>query len=310
MAPVAPRKARASAGAAHRTAAVVPAQVAGEGEQDRHDERAGGDALGPGVEADPPVPRGQVRNVVGEQRRRRRRWLAGMTCGDPLRARRSLGGPGEQPAVRAPGRQRVQGGLVSAQVVHGGAGLLLRPTHLNRLACHDLRDLRGRIVAVADQDRADRADGHAGRFKAHVETVRAHVALLRAVVIGVDEDGVVRAGGHARLAADADRLVEVNDPVIPAEHRPGRTGRHARRVSALVAAGHLERAPQEGEGANVRGLDVGSRHPDRNLVLALACRGTRVASDALGLVKHLQPAHRPTAVWHHSATLRARPARR
>ena len=72
---------------------------------------------------------------------------------------------------------------------------------------------RRRVVEVADQDRLGRAHDDARRLEPDVDAVRAEVALLRRVVLGVDEDRVVRAGGDARLAADADRLVEVDDAV-------------------------------------------------------------------------------------------------
>ena len=210
---------------------------------------------------------------------------------DELRVRRPLGSPGEQASLRPARRERVQRGLVGALVVHAGPGLLLRAAHLHRLTRHDAGHRRGRVVAVPDQDRPGGAHRDAGRLQADVEAVRAHVALLGRMVLGVDEDGVVGARGHARLAADADALVEVDDAVLAAEHRLGRAGTHARRIGALVAPGHLEGAAGLRELADIHGLHVGPGYPDRNFVLALAGGRARVASDALVLVEHLQPAH-------------------
>ena len=271
---------------------VSPAQEPGEGERDRHREAAGGDGFGPGVQADPPAPRRVVRHVVGEQRGRGRDRPAWVARRDELRIRRALGGPREQPAVGPPGRQRVQRRGVRALIEDAGPGVLLGLADLDRFAVDDLRGLGRGVVQVADEDCLGGADGDAGRLEAHIQAVRAQVALLRRVVLGVDEDRVIRAGGHACLAADADALVEVDDAVLAPEHGLGRACRHARRVLALVAPGHLERPSDLREYPDVHGLDVGPGHPDRHLVLALARGGARMAPDALALVKHLDPARR------------------
>ena len=107
----------------------------------------------------------------------------------------------------------------------------------------DLRDLasRGRSRSPT-RIACGRADDHAGRLEADVEAVRAEVALLGRVVLGVDVDRVVRAGGDAGLAADADRL---SKSTMPSGRRYiARVGQacDARRVGALVAAGDLEGA--------------------------------------------------------------------
>ena len=107
----------------------------------------------------------------------------------------------------------------------------------------DLGHPGGGIVDVTDEDRLDRADHHARRLEPDVEPVRAEVALLRGVILGVDEDGVIWACRHARLATDACRLVEVDDAVVALVHRGGRARGHAGRIVALIAPGHLEVAP-------------------------------------------------------------------
>ena len=72
--------------------------------------------------------------------------------------------------------------------------------------------------------------------------MRAEVTFLSRMVVGIDEDRVVRAGRHARLATDADRLIEINYAVRAFEHSRGWAGGDARRVSALIATSHLVRA--------------------------------------------------------------------
>src|SRR5512132_1648261 len=119
--------------------------------------------------------------------------------------------------------------------------------------------------------------------------MRAEVALLSGVVFGIDEDRVVGTGGDARLAADAGRLVEVHDAVRPFEHGRGRAGGYTRRVRALIAASDLERAPGLRKDADVDGLDVRPRNPQRHLVLGLACGRAGMTADAASLVDDLDP---------------------
>ena len=115
------------------------------------------------------------------------------------------------------------------------------------------------IVHVADQNRLRRANDDAGRLETHIDAVRAEVTFLGRMIFGIDEDRVVRTGGHAGLAADADRFVEIDDAVRALEHRGRRAGGHARRVRALIAARHLMRAARLWKHADVDMLDVGAR---------------------------------------------------
>ncbi len=117
----------------------------------------------------------------------------------------------------------------------------------------------------------------------------AEVALLGRVVVGVDEDRVIGTRGDARLAADADRLVEVHDPVRTPVHRRGRAGVDAGRIVALVAAGDLEAAPGGRVDAHVDRLDIGAGDRQRHLVLRLAGGRAGVAADAPRLVDDLGP---------------------
>jgi hypothetical protein len=170
--------------------------------------------------------------------------------------------------------------------------LLFGTPHVHGIAVHDARDFGIRVVHVADEDRFDRADDDAGGFESHVDAVRAEVALLRRVVFRVDEDGIVRAGGHARLAADADRLIEIDDAVVAFEHRARRAGRHARRMRALVAARHLMRPARLRIFADIDMLDIGARHRDRHEIFRLAGGRTGMATDTARLIDDLSPARR------------------
>ena len=269
----------------------LPGQAVRQDEEQRNQQGAGGQALGPGVQADPPAPRRVMAHVIGQQRLRAGIGAARMTARDMARVvLAALGGPREQPAVRAACGQRIQRGLMRSLVEHARARPLLRPPDRDRLPIDDLGHLGVRVVEVADQDRLRRADGHAGWLQANLDAVRAQVALLRRVVLGVDEDRVIRARGDARLAADADLLVEVDDPVLAAVHGLRGTGVDAGSVCALVAASHLESPPDLRERPDVHGFDVGPGDSERDFVLALARRSTGVAADAAILVQHLHPA--------------------
>ena len=117
----------------------------------------------------------------------------------------------------------------------------------------------------------------------------AEIALLGTVVIRVDENRVVGAGGDTSLATDADGFVEVDDPIGSPVHRTRGAGRRTWRRLALVAARHLKSSMGIGKLADVYVFDVGPRHREWNFVLRLASGGTGVATDALLVIDDLPP---------------------
>src|SRR5207244_7448985 len=129
------------------------------------------------------------------------------------------------------------------------------------------------------------------------ETMRAEVALFGRMILGIDEDRVVRARRDARLAADADVLVEVDDAVAAAEHRRGGAGGDAGRMLALVAAGDLEGAARGRELSDVDVLDVGAVDAEGDGVLRLARGAAGVAAEAASLIDDLPPLHRFGQSW-------------
>src|SRR6185295_7323994 len=136
--------------------------------------------------------------------------------------------------------------------------------------------------------------------------MRAEVTLLSRVIFGIDKDRIVRAGGHAGLAADADRLVEIDDAVCALEHCRGRTGSDTRRVRALIAARHLMSAARLWKDADVDMLHIRPRHRQRDQVLGLAGGGAGMTTNAARLVDNLGPLHR-AVLWcfeHESPVLR------
>ena len=109
------------------------------------------------------------------------------------------------------------------------------------------------------------------------------------MIFRIDEDRVVRASGHAGLATDADRFVEIDDAVRPLEHRGRWAGGHAGRVCALIAARDLMCASHLRKHADIDVLDISARHTNRHKVFRLARRCARMAADAAGVVDYLGP---------------------
>src|SRR5262249_53572084 len=107
----------------------------------------------------------------------------------------------------------------------------------------------------------------------------------------IDVERVVRAGLHARLAADAPRAVEVDDPVVAAVEGDGRTDRHAGRRVAVIAAQHREIAPRVRERAALDVLHPRAKRAEGHPILFLARHRAGVAADALALVDHEAVTH-------------------
>src|SRR5690606_7983212 len=101
---------------------------------------------------------------------------------------------------------------------------------------------------------------------------------------GVDVDGIVGAGLHASLAADARFGIELDDAVRALVHCAHGTDANAGRVFTVIAAGHLKRPPHVGVGSALDVLHPGSVHAEWDFVLALAGGGAGVAPDALAVV--------------------------
>jgi len=115
--------------------------------------------------------------------------------------------------------------------------------------------------------------------------VVAHVALVRRVRFRVDVQRVVGTCVHARLAANAIVVLEVDDAVVRTEQRRGRADRHARRVFALVAPHDVELAGDVGEGTGLDVLDPRSIDAERHVVFALAGNGASMTANAVVTVE-------------------------
>src|SRR5690606_23827719 len=110
--------------------------------------------------------------------------------------------------------------------------------------------------------------------------VRAEMALLDRAEVIVQVDRVVRAGLHARAAADAGVAVDVHDAVGPFLQSVDRADLDARGVGAVVAAEHGEVAADVGITPLLDVLDRRAEVADGHAVLGFAGDGAGVAADA------------------------------
>ena len=265
--------------------------VAEHHQQRGHPHHPGGHRLGDQIPRHLPLPRHRVGGGVGGAGRH-----PGLVGGSPAGPDRGGGmvvaGVGPDHAVVGDGGGgRVEQGLIDALVVHLGPGVLLGGAHRQPLGGGPA-DLGLGVVEVADPDGLGGAHDLARRLQAHLDPVVAHVALVGGAGVGVYVQGVVGAGVHARLAADAVAVVEVHHPVGgPVQRRGGADG-HAGGVVALVAAHHGELAGDVREGPGLDVLHPGAVDAQGHVVLALAGHGAGVAADAASAVEQEpQPRH-------------------
>ena len=203
----------------------------------------------------------------------------------------ALFAPQKNPSLGPLCRERIERRLVRALVEELRMRFFFRTAHGDDVAVDELRHARLRIAKVADQDRFGRADHDARRLQPDLESMRAEITFFSRVIVRVDEDRVVRAGGDARFASDADVLVEIDDAVGTTEHGRRRTRLHAGRVIALIASRDLKGAARFGELSDVDVLDVGAIHAEGNGILRFAGGAAGMTADAAGLVDDFSPLH-------------------
>ncbi len=151
-------------------------------------------------------------------------------------------------------------------------------------------DFAGRVFDVAEEEGFFGADDDAGGEEAFVDAVRAEVALGGGVAVRIHIDGVVRTGLHARLAADAAVVVEVDEAVGALVHRGDGADLDAGRLFAVIAAENSEVAFDFWKGADFDVLDPGAEGADGDVVFGFTRGGAGVAADAAGLVDDPGPA--------------------
>jgi hypothetical protein len=106
----------------------------------------------------------------------------------------------------------------------------------------------------------------------------------------VDIAGVIRAGHHAVLAADADIVINQHQPILPAIGRPGGADSLAGWVGAVVAVFRQKGAAEIREDAPVYFVDPVPMHTQWHFVLDGAGDHAGFAVDAAFRFHHKYPA--------------------
>src|SRR5208337_306084 len=176
------------------------------------------------------------------------------------------------------------GTFIGVNVEDFGPRSLFRLAHADGLARYQLRHFAVRIVQIAGDKGALRANCCAGRFQSYFDAVRAEMAFGRGVPVGVNINGIIRPSLHAGLAPDAAGGVEIYNPVSALVHGGYRTDFDAWRFLAVTAAGHLEDTPRVRELPLLHILDPRPVDAQRNLVLDFACHRAGMTADALAAV--------------------------
>ena len=97
-------------------------------------------------------------------------------------------------------------------------------------------------------------------------------------------NGIVRAGLHARLAADADAGIEVDDAIFSLVHGRDRAYPYTGWVGTMVAAGDLKMAPVVGKDACFHIFDPGAINTQGHFIFAFTGGRTGVATNTLAIV--------------------------
>ena len=173
------------------------------------------------------------------------------------------------------------------------AQALLGQQHVGLAGGSDgLADVAVGVVEVAEHTGTGHAGTHASRQHAKLGAVVAERALAHDVLIVHMVTGLVGAGSHAGVAADALLVVDLHGAVLGDVARAGGAGLHAGGVVAVVALlGHVGAAHIAVAVLNVPALDPRVELGQRRLVLQAACHDAGVAADALRQVDEHTQSH-------------------
>lgn len=104
------------------------------------------------------------------------------------------------------------------------------------------------------------------------------------VRLRIDVNGVVGAGLHACLAADADARIELDDSVFPLVHGAYGADMNAWRVRTVVAACDLEKPASVWESTFFCVLNPGPIYTQGNFIFRFTCSRAGVAADTFTIV--------------------------
>lgn len=112
------------------------------------------------------------------------------------------------------------------------------------------------------------------------------VALRGSMVVRVDVKRVIRTCLHTRFAADAARIVEIDDAIFALIQCFRRANLDARSVITMIAAIDEEIAARIGELAPFDVLDPRAIDAEGNIMFSLTRNRTGMAADTLALVNN------------------------
>jgi hypothetical protein len=121
--------------------------------------------------------------------------------------------------------------------------------------------------------------------------VSTEVAFGGGVGVGIDIEGVIRAGLHASLAADTSLVVEVYDSIRAAVESVGGTNLSAGGRITVVTSHHAEVAAGVRKFTFFNIFHPGAKHSNRHLVLLFARHGTGVTANTSILINYKSVAH-------------------
>ena len=126
------------------------------------------------------------------------------------------------------------------------------------------------------------ADDYTGRFQAKIGAVGAIVALGGGMGFRVHIDGVIGAGLHTSLAANADTAVELYNSIVPLVHGSHGANTDTGGIGAMIAARHLKKAARVGKLPFFDIFDPGPAYSERNFIF-------RLTGDTTGMTTNTSP---------------------
>ena len=117
------------------------------------------------------------------------------------------------------------------------------------------------------------------------------VALGGCAGLRVDVKRIIRASLHARFAADAAIIVEINDAIITDEECLCRADSYTGRIGAMVAAGHGKHAPGIRKNALFGLFHEGAIDTNGHIVFRFASYRAGVAANAFAVVYNKSKFH-------------------
>lgn len=184
-------------------------------------------------------------------------------------------------------------GLVPVNVVQLRLGVLFWLSYTNSFTRPQLSNFGIWLVQISGDDRMLRADDDAGGFQTNLGAMRTVMAFGSRAMLRVHVNGVIGAGLHTRLAANAAVGVEIHDAVLALVHRGHRTNGDTRRLFAVIAAGDLEDAAGIRKFTFFDVLNPGSIHAQRDTVFRFAGYGASMATNAFAIINNESVSQKP-----------------